>query len=89
MRQMGLWMGIFWIAIALFLLVSEWLGRASYPIPKLNFNLGWLVLVLGIWRIWWWWKTVEQPHRHKLALRQEQRRMELEREQSEKEQKNV
>lgn len=81
MRQMGLWMGIFWIGIAIFLLLSQWLGKASYPLPKLNINLGWVVLVLGIWRLWWWWTTVEKPYRRRLAFQQEQRQMELELEQ--------
>ncbi|TNE49486.1 MAG: hypothetical protein EP343_11580 [Deltaproteobacteria bacterium] len=78
MRQMGLWMGIFWIAIGLFLLISQWTGQAQYPIPKLNINLGWVIVALGAWRIWWWWKTTEEPHRRRLAFEKERRQMELE-----------
>lgn len=81
MRQTGLWMGLFWIGIGVFLILSQWFGRASYSIPKLNISWGWLIMLVGVWRIWWWWISVEQPHRRRLAFEQEQRQMELELEQ--------
>lgn len=78
MRQAGLLMGIFWVGLGIFLLISNWLGKSSYYIPKINIGLGWVVLVLGIWRIWWWWKTEEEPRRRRESFEREQRQMMLE-----------
>lgn len=78
----GLWMGVFWAGLGLFILVSSWLGRAAFYIPKLNINLGWVIIALGLFRIWWWWKTEEEPKRRRLETRAEIRQMELEIERS-------
>jgi len=75
---MSRWMGVFWVGLGLFLLVSSWLGQSSFVIPHININLGWVVLVLGIFRIWWWWKTEEEPKRRRLEARAEQRQFNLE-----------
>ena len=74
----GLWMGITWAGLGIFLVISSWLGKASYPIPKLNIDLGWVVLALGFFRIWWWWKSVEQPRKRRLAFQAERRRLDAE-----------
>lgn len=78
----GLWMGVFWAGLGLFILVSSWLGRAAFYIPKLNINLGWVIIALGLFRIWWWWKTEEEPKRRRLETRAEIRQMEIEIERS-------
>jgi len=75
---MSRWMGVFWVGLGLFLLLSSWLGQSSFVLPHLNINLGWVVIALGIFRIWWWWKTEELPRRRRLEARAEQRQFNLE-----------
>lgn len=76
----GVWMGLFWVGLGIFILVSSWMGKSSFYIPRLQINLGWVVIALGALRIWWWWKTEELPARRKKEARAEIRQMELEQE---------
>lgn len=61
-----MWMGVIWIGLGIYLLV-----RGGFLLPQVNLELGWFVVGLGIFRVFWWWLSVEKPRREREALKQE------------------
>ncbi len=67
----GLFFGVLWIGIGIFLLMSAAIGYSSYRLPKLDIELGWVVLALGVFRLWWWWYFEDNPYRKELEKKRE------------------
>lgn len=73
-----MWMGIFWMGLGVFFLLSSLVGKGAYLVPALQINLGWIILPLGALRVWWWWKSEEEPRRQRAAFLAEVRKLEAE-----------
>jgi len=84
MAAYGIWMGIAWIAVAIFIIVSDMLGSMRLRLPYLRINPGWIIVVLGMIRIWWWWISYEKPRRRQAELRVELRELERQRREQER-----
>ena len=67
-------MGLLWIGVGIIFLLSPLFGGGRYVLPKIGIDLGWIVIGLGIFRLWWWWKFDELPRRRRIALRLEELR---------------
>jgi membrane protein implicated in regulation of membrane protease activity len=61
-----MWMGLVWIGLGIFFLI-----RGGFVLPRINLELGWIVIVLGIVRVYWWWLSVEKPRRDREARKKE------------------
>lgn len=73
----GMWMGIFWICIGLFVIIADLMGQAfRIPLGSVQFNPGWIVLALGLLRLHWWRKSIAEPRRHRQALEAKLKEME-------------
>ncbi len=60
-----MWMGIIWIGLGLFFLI-----QGGFLLPRINIELGWVVLALGILRLVGWWFVTEKPRREREERRQ-------------------
>ena len=67
-----MWMGVFWSCLGLFLVI-----KGGYLIPKLNIEMGWAVLALGLLRLWWW-HINDKLHKQKLERISKRREFEEE-----------
>ncbi|MEM1008934.1 MAG: hypothetical protein AAGJ35_07995 [Myxococcota bacterium] len=70
-----MWMGAFWCILGVGLLVAPWLGGKPFLLPGIGISIGWLIIGIGILRMWIGWS-----HKHNQKRLQEIRaqRRELE-----------
>ena len=82
-----MWMGSFWFVLGLGVLLAPYLGGRAFLLPALNISVGWIILVLGIFRIYIGWRMEEQRKRSEAIqrLKREQRSERSERSRAEEE----
>ncbi len=73
-----MWMGIFWILLSIYFFAK------GYIVPKLNVSLGLIVLIFGIFRLYWWYISTYKPTQRRKKREKAIRQLRLERSKLEK-----
>jgi|GEM_PF-5874268 len=55
-----MWMGVLWILFGVVVILAPWLGQRAFLLPVANISVGWVILLMGVFRVYVGWRMEKQ-----------------------------